>query len=129
MARQAALLQHLFTRVLPVPDPSHPDCFWHTPMKYAKQLDTLVLTRRLVVRPLPTPDAVSRADLLITLIPARGGPLVPSWLQEHFVSSSFAINLNREFDGVKMCVAAVAAGASSPGHIAALGLTIDGSLC
>lgn len=36
---QVALLQHLFTRVLPVPDCSSPQqCFWHAPMRYALQV-------------------------------------------------------------------------------------------
>jgi hypothetical protein len=46
---QVALLQHVFTRVVPVPQPWRPDCFYHAPMRYALQLDVLVLLRRITV--------------------------------------------------------------------------------
>jgi len=44
---QAALLQHVFTVVLPVPRADSDD-FWHTPMRYALQLDVLLLLKRLM---------------------------------------------------------------------------------
>jgi hypothetical protein len=35
-----------------MPDPRNPDCFWHkTPMRYAIQLDGLLLLKRILVRP------------------------------------------------------------------------------
>ena len=43
-----ALLQHLFTKVLPLPRPTAKDvCIWYTPMRYALQLDFLLLFKRL----------------------------------------------------------------------------------
>ncbi len=46
---KVALLQHLFTRVLPVPDRSKmSECIWHAPMRYALQLDVLLLLKRLL---------------------------------------------------------------------------------
>ena len=65
------MLQHLFTKVVPVPQAGD---FWHAPMRYALQLDVILLLKRLL---------------------------------EHFASSAFAINTSREFDGVKIVVAAV----------------------
>ena len=45
---KVALLQHLFTKVLPVPRPTNKDnCIWYTPCRYALQLDILLLLKRL----------------------------------------------------------------------------------
>jgi len=71
---KVALLQHLFTRVISVPSIDNKSCYWSQPMRYALQLDVILLLKRLL---------------------------------EHFVSSAFAINTTREFDGVKIIVAAV----------------------
>uniref|UniRef100_A0A7S1J653 ubiquitinyl hydrolase 1 n=1 Tax=Eutreptiella gymnastica TaxID=73025 RepID=A0A7S1J653_9EUGL len=72
---KVALLQHLFTQVLPTPrGPCHPDyaeCVWATPGPYAYQLDVLILLRRLM---------------------------------EHFASSCLATRLNRSLDTVRVVV-------------------------
>eukprot|EP00729_Bicosta_minor_P009922 gene9922-5877_t len=45
---KVALLQHLFTKVLPVPRPTDKGkCIWFTPVRYALQLDILLLLKRL----------------------------------------------------------------------------------
>jgi len=71
---KVALLQHVFTKVITVPTVGHANCYWGAPMRYALQLDVILLLKRLL---------------------------------EHFVSSAFAINTTREFDAVKIVVAAV----------------------
>lgn len=48
MFLKVALIQHVFSKVLPVPDPTSADCFWHTPVRYALQLDVLLLLKRIL---------------------------------------------------------------------------------
>jgi len=81
---KVALIEHTFTRVVPVPKPqsagaAYQSCVWAQPVIYAYQLDVLVLLQRLI---------------------------------EHFASSAFSIQATRSFDAVKIivpaCMAAIA---------------------
>ena len=47
---KVALLQHLFTKVLPMPDPARPEIdVWALEVRYALQLDVLLLLKRFVL--------------------------------------------------------------------------------
>jgi len=46
---KAALIQHVFTKIVPVPkSDSSPDCIWSVPVLYAQQLDITLLLKRLM---------------------------------------------------------------------------------
>lgn len=77
----AALVQHTFTALLPMPKPDGPaaerTCVWRTPMLHAQQLELLLLLQRLI---------------------------------EHFAAAAFSLDHTMSFDAVRMVVpAAIAA--------------------
>jgi thiol-disulfide isomerase/thioredoxin len=45
---KAALLQHLFTKIVTVPTVGDATCYWSPPMRYALQLDVILLLKRLL---------------------------------------------------------------------------------
>ena len=73
----AALVQHTFTCLLPVPKPDGKDaercCVWRCPMLHAQQLELMLLLQRLC---------------------------------EHFAAAAFALDHTMAFDGVRMVVPA-----------------------
>ena len=88
---KVALLQHLFTQVIPCPrsrgDPLYESCIWAQPCKYMAQLDVLVLMKRIV---------------------------------EHFASSVLAIPTTRSLDTVRLIVWCVHSRGWVCGHVGAL---------
>ena len=101
----AALIEHTFTQLVPLPLPeSHAnskDSIWAQPILYGQQLDLLILLQRIMASAFArtlTPTPTSEPNLNPNLDPN------PNPIQEHFASSTLSVLHTRHTDAVRMVV-------------------------